>query len=89
MAGPVICPVFVGRARDLEALHAVLNRVRRGSSQTVLLSGEAFSVVEHSLKPGAATPPHTHAHEDEYSYVLEGKIGARIGDKVVEATPGM
>jgi quercetin dioxygenase-like cupin family protein len=49
----------------------------------------AFSVVEHPLKPGAATPPHTHAHEDEYSYVLEGKIGARIGDKVVEATPGM
>ncbi len=52
-------------------------------------TGGAFSVVEHPLKPGAAAPPHTHAHEDEYSYVLEGKIGARIGDKVVEATPGM
>ncbi len=41
MVGPVICPVVVGRARDLESLHAVLDRVCRGRGQTVLLSGEA------------------------------------------------
>ena len=31
---------------------------------------------------------HTHAHEDEFSYVLEGEIGVRIADEVLHATPG-
>jgi oxalate decarboxylase/phosphoglucose isomerase-like protein (cupin superfamily) len=32
--------------------------------------------------------PHVHLHEDEYSYVLEGTIGARVGDHEVVAGPG-
>jgi len=32
--------------------------------------------------------PHVHQHEDEYSYVLEGTIGARVGDREVVAGPG-
>jgi quercetin dioxygenase-like cupin family protein len=40
----------------------------------------AFSVVEHPLEPGAFAPPHTHSHEDEFSYVLEGTIGVLLGD---------
>jgi hypothetical protein len=44
--------------------------------------------VEHPVPPGALAPPHTHTREDEFSYVLEGEIGARIGDEVVQATPG-
>jgi quercetin dioxygenase-like cupin family protein len=49
----------------------------------------AFSIVEHPIAPRTLVPPHTHTHEDEFSFVLEGKIGARIGDDVLEeATPG-
>jgi Cupin domain len=33
-------------------------------------------------------PPHMHSHEDEFSYVLEGEIGARVGDQEILATPG-
>src|SRR5918998_1119939 len=33
-------------------------------------------------------PLHTHRHEDEYSYVLEGRIGVQLGDEVLEAGPG-
>jgi hypothetical protein len=33
-------------------------------------------------------PPHIHHDEDEYSYILEGRIGARIGDELIEAGPG-
>ncbi len=33
-------------------------------------------------------PPHMHTREDEFSYVLEGEVGARIGDQVLQATPG-
>ena len=41
----------------------------------------AFSVVEHPLEPGAFAPPHTHSREDEFSYVLEGTVGVKLGDQ--------
>ncbi len=41
----------------------------------------AFSVVEHPLEPGAFAPPHTHSREDEFSYVLEGMVGVKLGDQ--------
>ena len=37
---------------------------------------------------GLAAPLHRHAHEDEYSYVLEGRLGALLGDDVVFAEVG-
>jgi mannose-6-phosphate isomerase-like protein (cupin superfamily) len=52
-------------------------------------SEERFSLVEHPLSPRAlAAPLHRHTHEDEYSFVLEGRLGALLGDEVVEAGPG-
>jgi len=49
----------------------------------------AFSLVEHPLPPRAlGAPLHTHRNEDEYSYVLEGRVGVQLGDEVVEAGPG-
>ena len=48
-----------------------------------------FSLVEHPMSPRAlAAPLHKHNREDEYSYVLEGKMGALLGDEVLEAGPG-
>ena len=41
----------------------------------------AFSVVEHPLEPGAFAPPHTHSREDEFSYVLEGTVGVKLGNQ--------
>ena len=35
-----------------------------------------------------AAPMHRHVREDEYSYVLEGSIGALLGDAVVIGKPG-
>jgi quercetin dioxygenase-like cupin family protein len=51
-------------------------------------TGGAFAVVEHPIEPGRLVLPHVHTHEDEYSYVLEGTIGARVGDHEVVAGPG-
>ncbi len=52
-------------------------------------TGGAFAIVEHPLQPGAlAGPPHTHAHEDEVSLVLEGEIGVQIGGEILNALPG-
>jgi len=52
-------------------------------------AGGDFSLVEHPLPPRAlAAPLHKHSREDEYSYVLEGRMGALLGDEVLEAGPG-
>ena len=47
-----------------------------------LESGGGFALVEHPLPPKAlAAPLHRHGREDEYSFVLEGRIGALLGDE--------
>jgi mannose-6-phosphate isomerase-like protein (cupin superfamily) len=51
-------------------------------------TGGAFAVVEHPIEPGRLVLPHVHRHEDEYSYVLEGTIGARVGDREITAGRG-
>jgi quercetin dioxygenase-like cupin family protein len=52
-------------------------------------AGDRFSLVEHPMSAHAlAAPMHRHAREDEYSYVLEGSIGALLGDSVVIGQPG-
>lgn len=48
-----------------------------------------FSVIHHPIAPRAlAAPLHYHHNEDEYSYVLEGTLGALLGYDVVTAGPG-
>ena len=52
-------------------------------------SGGGFSLVEHPIAPrGLCAPLHRHTHDDEYSYVLEGRMGAQLGDDVVYAEAG-
>ncbi len=52
-------------------------------------SGERLALVEHPMSAHAlASPLHRHTREDEYSYVLEGQVGALLGDEVVIGNPG-
>ena len=52
-------------------------------------TGEQFSLVEHPMSARAlAAPLHRHNREDEYSYVIQGRMGALLGDDVLEAGPG-
>jgi mannose-6-phosphate isomerase-like protein (cupin superfamily) len=52
-------------------------------------AGERFALVEHPMSPRAlAAPLHLHTREDEYSFVLQGRMGALLGEEVVEAGPG-
>src|SRR5437660_10044689 len=52
-------------------------------------SGGGFSLVEHPMSPRAlAAPLHRHSREDEYSFVLEGEVGALLGDDVRIGKPG-
>lgn len=48
-----------------------------------------FALVEHPMPPRAlAAPLHRHTREDEYSYVLEGRMGALLGEDVAYAEAG-
>lgn len=52
-------------------------------------SGGGVSLVEHPIPARTLVAPlHRHSREDEYSYVLEGRMGAQLGDDVVFAEPG-
>ena len=50
---------------------------------------EGFSLVEHPMPLAPSRLPSIGTtREDEYSYVLEGRMGALLGDEVLEAGPG-
>lgn len=52
-------------------------------------TGGGFSLLEHPMSARAlGAPLHRHTREDEYSFVLEGRMGGLLGDEVVEAGPG-
>jgi quercetin dioxygenase-like cupin family protein len=51
-------------------------------------TGGSLAVVEHPIDARRLVPPHTHSDTDEYSYVLEGEVGARIGNRVLRAPVG-
>ena len=52
-------------------------------------AGERFSLVEHPMPPRRlAAPLHKHSREDEYSFVVEGRMGALLGHDVVYAEVG-
>jgi quercetin dioxygenase-like cupin family protein len=47
----------------------------------------AVSIIEQPFEPGFLLPPHVHRN-DVWLYILEGEMGVRVADEVVEATPG-
>ncbi len=50
---------------------------------------DRFSLVEHPMSARAlAAPLHRHSLEDEYSFVVEGRVGALLGDEVLVGGPG-
>ena len=51
-------------------------------------TGGSLSALELTITPGSIVVPHTHSREDEVTFVLEGEIGARVGDRVVAAAAG-
>jgi mannose-6-phosphate isomerase-like protein (cupin superfamily) len=79
---PVTVPADGGERVDLGGL-GIVWKIEGAEAN------ERFSVVHHPLAPRAlAAPLHKHSREDEYSYVLEGPLGALLGDDVVTAEPG-
>lgn len=52
-------------------------------------TGGRLAVVEHTIAPGVlAGPMHLHTLEDEFSYVIAGRLGASLGGHEVFADAG-
>jgi quercetin dioxygenase-like cupin family protein len=51
-------------------------------------SGGSLAVLEVEIPPATLVKPHNHSREDEFSLVLSGTVGVRVGDRVLEASPG-
>jgi quercetin dioxygenase-like cupin family protein len=51
-------------------------------------SGGQLAMLEVDIPAGTLVKPHNHSREDEFSLVLAGTVGARIGDQVLEAGQG-
>ena len=75
--------------------------VAPGEGKTVMLFGVRFSykvesahsggsltVLEVQIPAKTLVKPHSHSREDEFSLVLEGTVGVRVADRVLEAGPG-
>jgi mannose-6-phosphate isomerase-like protein (cupin superfamily) len=80
--GPRIIGPGDGKAVDLGSVGV---RFMAWTEET----GDGFSLVEHPIPPRTLVAPvHRHSKEDEYSFVLEGRMGALLGDDVVYAGVG-
>ena len=81
-------PVRLLAAGD-DAAESVLGGVRNRFMIDGADTGGGFALVEHSFAPKAlAAPMHRHRDEDEFTYVLTGRIGAVIEGQEVVAEPG-
>jgi mannose-6-phosphate isomerase-like protein (cupin superfamily) len=80
--GPRLIPPDGGKAVDLGSVGV---RFMAWTEET----GGGFSLVEHPIRPRhLCAPIHRHSREDEYSFVLEGRMGALLGDDTVFAEAG-
>ena len=51
-------------------------------------TGGNLTALENVIPPGQGPPLHTHAHEDEAWYVIEGDLRFRLGDEIAVAPQG-
>ena len=69
----------------LQSVVQVRNRFMIDSPET----DGRFGLLQHIFEPKAlAAPMHRHHDEDEYTYVLTGRIGAILGGQEVVGGPG-
>jgi mannose-6-phosphate isomerase-like protein (cupin superfamily) len=79
----VIGPSDGVTTKDLEGIRADRYLIESADS------GGGFALVEQTYEPHVlAAPVHLHTREDEYNFVLEGRMGTLLGDEEVYAEAG-
>jgi quercetin dioxygenase-like cupin family protein len=72
---------LVGIAEGAESLVGLAVQFKLRAEQT----GGRLSITDMTLDPHRLVPPQVHADEDEYTYVVAGTVGVRVGDEEFEA----
>lgn len=79
-------------AKELEAVgqpvHFVWGEHDPFGPSSVGQRAAAIIPVEHHPPHALAAPTHVHQHEDEFNFVLAGRMGAHIGSDEIQASPG-
>lgn len=71
-------PAAISLGGGVEALFHLTGAASRG----------LLTIVEHPMSPGSLIEPPTHQREDEYSWILSGRIGMLLGHEEFVATEG-
>lgn len=65
-----------------------LNRMRMLYKIPANEAGGSLSIFEWVIQPGARVDAHTHAREDEFTYVIAGELRFEVGAQRFAAGPG-
>lgn len=74
--------VLPEQAREI-SLYDVRFRYAIAAEET----GGALSMLEVTIPPRTLVKPHMHTREDEFTLILDGTVGARLGAETVEEIP--
>jgi quercetin dioxygenase-like cupin family protein len=77
---------FVRSAGDAQAVDAPAGRVACTARSTE--TGGAMTCFETVAAPGEGPPHHVHVSEDEFIYVLDGRLRVRLAETIHEALAG-
>lgn len=51
-------------------------------------TGGAYALMAFSFRPGSGAPPHRHAQEDEFFYIVEGELEFHAAGNTIRAVAG-
>lgn len=83
---------FAALARTIRADGGHIVRHPSGATMSIKVfaaeTGGEYSLMETILPSGGVIPLHVHAHEDENTFVIEGKLTMQIGEEVFQVEAG-
>ena len=80
-------PETAGITRANEGLDGITWNILGQTYVPKSLTAESFSW-HATFPPGTFVPPHVHPTQDEYLYILEGRLDFVLGGEETAATPG-
>ena len=70
-----------------EAKQITLYDVRFRYGVDAVATGGGLAMLEVTVPPRTLVKPHMHTREDEFTLILDGTVGARLGERTIEEIP--
>jgi mannose-6-phosphate isomerase-like protein (cupin superfamily) len=71
-----------GEGDSLTVITPLTFKVRPGQTHS------RMEIHEQTIPPGVLIPPHRHEHQAQWTYVVSGRLGCRVGDEEYTLNPG-